>query len=270
MYISTNNSAGWTLLEEFGDASDSWEEAEIDLTPYLGNVVQFGWYYGLFSLESNPRPGWLIDDISVSVTNIIPGTIQISNNIAQANFSLSGPISRNGQGLGVVITNAPSGEYVITFNDVPYYTTPLAQTNVLEANQTLLFQGNYTFVDANTNGISDAWEQAFFGGVSPQRTQTTDTDGDGLSDYAEFIAGSNPTNATSSVILSLPDQQPSGLVQLNWPSTLGHAYRLELSTNAIDWTPLTGWLRATRTNTFQTLPRLTNGPLHLFRLQVRP
>ncbi|HXF09492.1 MAG TPA: S8 family serine peptidase, partial [Desulfuromonadaceae bacterium] len=34
VYISTNNSAGWTLLEEFGDASDSWEEAEIDLTPY--------------------------------------------------------------------------------------------------------------------------------------------------------------------------------------------------------------------------------------------
>ncbi|MEO8428956.1 MAG: choice-of-anchor J domain-containing protein, partial [Verrucomicrobiota bacterium] len=270
VYISTNSSGGWTLLEEFGDASASWEEAEIDLTPYLGNVVQFGWYYGLFSLEGNPRPGWLIDDISVSVTNIMPGTIQISNNIAQANFSLSGPISRNGQGSGVVITNAPSGEYVLTFNDVPYYTTPPAQTNVLEANQTLLFQGNYTIVDANSNGISDAWEQAFFGAVSPQRTQTTDTDGDGLSDYAEFIAGSNPTNATSSVTLSLPAQQSSGLVQLNWPSTLGHAYRLELSTNAIDWTPLTGWLRATRTNTFQTLPRLTNGPLHLFRLQVGP
>ena len=49
------------------------------------------------------------------------------------------------------------------------------------------FQGNYTFVDANTNGISDAWEKEFFGGVSPQRTPTTDTDGDGLSDYANLL-----------------------------------------------------------------------------------
>jgi Bacterial TSP3 repeat len=240
------------------------------LTPYLRRVIRLGWYYGLFSLESNPRPGWLIDDISVTVTNIVPGTIQISNNIAQASFSVTGPISRNGLGLGTTITNAPPGEYLLSFNDVPFYQAPPGQTNVLEPGQIILFQGQYTFADTNSNGISDAWEELFFGEVSPDRTPLTDTDGDGLSDYAEFIAGSNPTNAASSVRLSLPNPQPSGALQLNWLSTVGRAYRIEISTNAIDWSPLTGWVRASRTNTFQALPRYTNAAPYLFRLQIRP
>ena len=59
------------------------------------------------------------------------------------------------------------------------------------------FTGNYTFLDANHNGISDAWEMDYFGSVATNRTQLTDTDHDGMSDYAKFIAGTDPTNPAS-------------------------------------------------------------------------
>ena len=68
---------------------------------------------------------------------------------------------------------------------------------MLAASNTLVLSGNYTFDDTNHNGISDAWEQYYFGKISTSRTQYTDTDGDGMTDYAEFIAVTNPANATS-------------------------------------------------------------------------
>jgi subtilisin family serine protease len=270
VYVSTNNSADWTLVAEFTDVSADWEEADIDLSPFLGRVVRIGWYYGLFSFDSVARPGWLVDDISVTVTNIVPGTILVTNNLAQPTFALSGPISRLGQGTSLSITNAPAGQYVVTFGDVPYYQTPPPQTNTLATGGSIAFSGIYTFADTNRNGISDAWEQQFFGNVSGVHPPATDTDRDGFSDYAEFTAGTDPTNSTSRLAFSLPTQTTGGALRLTWPSVAGHAYRVDLSTNAIDWTPLSDWIRATSASTSFTTPPLTNSVPYLFRLGVRP
>jgi len=270
VYVSTNNSASWDLVQEYNDFTAGWEEAEIDLSPYLGRVVQIGFYYGLLGFDAAPRPGWLLDDISVTVTNIIPGTIQITNNLAQASFTLEGPITRAGNGLSLTLTNAPQGEYVITYDAVPFYQTPAPQTNLLQPTQLLIFHGQYSFTDANTNGIPDAWEQQFFGTVSLDRTANTDTDQDGFSDYEEFMAGTNPTNANSFLWLSDPTPTPSGALRLTWPSAPGHAYRLDRSTNALTWNPVMNWMRATSTNSSQSIPMLTNSEPQLFRLEVRP
>jgi hypothetical protein len=270
VYISTNNSASWTQLDEFSDSSSGWEEAEIDLTPYLGRVVRIGFYYGLLSFDAVPRPGWLLDDILVTVTNFIPGTIEITNNLAQASFTLDGPVTRVGRGLSLILTNAPQGEYVLTFNDVPYFLTPTPQTNVLLPSQRLLFQGFYSFPDVNSNAISDLWELQLFGTVSPDRTPTTDTDQDGFSDFAEFMAGTNPTNPGSLLLLSGPSLTSSGALQFTWPSVPGHAYRLGKSTNTLTWTPIMDWVRATSTNSHQNVVARTNEQIQLFRLEVRP
>ena len=103
------------MLKEYGELSAGWEEEQIDLTPYLGRVVQLGWYYGLFTLEGDARPGWLIDDISVTVSNLVVGTLQVSNNLGQASYTFTGPVSRNGQGWSTTFTNLPSGDYVVRF-----------------------------------------------------------------------------------------------------------------------------------------------------------
>jgi hypothetical protein len=261
-----------TVASLAGYSSDatSWTEETLDLTPYLGHVIYLAWHYVYFSLESAPRPGWLVDDVSVTVGNTVRGTIVITNNLSQAKYTVSGPISETGQGLGLTLSNMPLGQYVVTFDPVPYYQAPAPQTNQVTSATPVVFQGAYTFTDANHNGIADAWEQQYFGGVSPDRTQVTDSDGDGVSDYAEFIGGTNPTNTTSRLELGTPAVQNNGNVHIEWPSVAGYAYRVEGSSDAIIWTPLSDWMRASGNLTSFNWAGSSNNATFLFRLTVRP
>jgi hypothetical protein len=197
------------------------------------------------------------------------GTVQVSNNLAQASFSLTGPIKRNGQGLGANYTNAPSGTYVIRFGDVPYYETPPPQTNDLSGNS-ILFQGTYTFVDRNGNGISDPWEQNYFGVVRPSHPGSTDTDGDGSSDYAEFVAGTDPTNRASTLQLLPPVRLSGGTCRLSWAAVPGRSYRVLTSNDAVSWAPLTAWMRASSSQLSYNLPVSTVGRPLFFRLEAVP
>ncbi|MBU6400900.1 MAG: fibronectin type III domain-containing protein, partial [Verrucomicrobia bacterium] len=270
LFVSTNAGGSWDQLADYTDATAGWQPAEFDLTPYLGQVVWFEWHYEFFAIDTLPRPGWLIDDISITVTNAVLGTLQITNNLAQAQFTIAGPISQTGEGWSLTLSNAPVGSYVVTFGDVPYYQTPPPQTNTLTANSVLAFTGNYTFADTNHNGIPDAWELQYFGTVSPNRTITTDTDGDGMTDYAEFIAGTNPTNALSYLSLDPPERLVNGTLRLDWAAVPGRAYQLQGSTNLLDWNAYSDWTRAATNLGSVTLPTLDPAVPCFFRLEVRP
>jgi hypothetical protein len=267
--ILTNNSATTIPLAQYSDASGDWIEEQIDLTPFLGQIVYIAWHYVLFSIDTGPRPGWLVDDVSITVSTTQKGTVRITNNLAQTTYVLSGPLSLQGKGLGTVITNAAPGQYILEFADVPYYLTPTPQTNTLPPGGTILLQGNYKFPDANTNGISDLWETNYFGTVSPTRTQLTDTDGDGMTDYAEFIAGTNPNDSQSN--LRITDQVQTGsTVRLEWTSTPGRAYCVFGSADGITWSAISAWLQATSTSMSYTLPLSSPGGPYLYRIEVRP
>jgi hypothetical protein len=270
VFVTTNNGALWTQLSQYEDALDAWEPETLDLTPYLGHVIRVGWAYALFSIDAVAHPGWLVDDISITVSNLILGTLRVTNNVAQAAFTIRGPIQRAGQGLAGQFTNAPPGEYAIEFGAVPYYTTPPARNLSLAPGGSLEFQGVYTIDDTNQNAIADAWEQAFLGGVTAGRTGLEDSDADGMADVAEFLAGTNPTNALSALVLAPPRRVTSERMQLSWPSAPGRAYRVHGSGDAQTWQPVSGWIRTTRTNAVYTLPAFTNGAPYLFRIEARP
>jgi hypothetical protein len=152
---------------------------------------------------------------------------------------------------------------------VPYYQTPADQSNVLVSGATVVFQGNYTFIDANTNGMSDAWETNFFGTVSTNRTKFTDSDGDGVSDYKEFMAGTDPTSAASRPQITAITPLGSNSYRLFWTSSSGRGYRVHGSTNLVDWTPVSGWTQATLGTTTFAVPPVT-GPRRFFRVEVQP
>ena len=267
--LLTDNALEPISLGVFSDDVVDWEPVEIDLSAYTGKIVYIAWHYFLFSLDNLPRVGWLVDDVSITVNNIPMGTLVVSNNLWQSVFTLSGPSGRAGNGRWTSITNAAAGQYTIQYSDVPYYMTPPAQTNTLVAGGTITFTGNYTITDSNTNGMPDGWEQANFGNVSPTRTSSTDTDADGLSDYAEYVSGTSPTNNVWALELVPALAAATGNLSLQWPSAPGHAYRVLGSSDVFSWSPVTDWIRASSTVTGTNLPTASSAP-RFFRVEAQP
>ncbi|MDF7822635.1 PKD domain-containing protein [Pontiellaceae bacterium B12227] len=87
-------------------------------------------------------------------------------------------------------------------------------------------------IDANTNGIADHWE------ADKQITDpSADLDGDHSDNRSEFLAGTDPDDATSRLALTAMDEDAStNGFTLHWPSVAGRSYRVEgqpaLTTNA--------------------------------------
>jgi hypothetical protein len=208
---------------------------------------------------------WLVDDVSITVSNLATGTIVVSNNINLAGFTITGAKSYTGKGALATFTNCPSGQYVINYYPVQFYQIPLSQTNYLDANQTIVFTGNYSFSDTNHNNISDEWEQFYFEGSVTN--QFSDSDNDGMSDYAEFIAGTNPLDAKS--LLELQSSRVSkGQVLLIIPTISGRGYKISETRDLFNWSTLYDWFRATNALTTITIPSVTNQMF--YRIEVKP
>jgi hypothetical protein len=71
--IFTNQVSDPAIIGEYVDDSGGWYQEELDLTPYVGNVVNLVWYHTLLTFESAPRVGWMIDDVELTSTPLLPG-----------------------------------------------------------------------------------------------------------------------------------------------------------------------------------------------------
>jgi hypothetical protein len=167
-------------------------------------------------------------------------------------------------------TNATPGNYVITWAEVPWYQTPAPQTNTLTSDGTLVFDGIYTFADANENGISDTWELNYFSSVDPLRTPTTDTDGDGRTDCAEFTAGTDPADPLSFLECFAPERIVAVAPEMAWSSVPTREYRVLGSADAISWTPASAWMWGRAGTTAFRLPAPGPGQPYLFKVEARP
>jgi hypothetical protein len=279
VFISTNRSVppsiNMPLVHEYaGEVADTWQRETLDLTPWVGQTIQVVFYYQGVNL-GDTLYGWTIDD--VGITGVLAnGNISITKNLGQGIWSLSSISSigtvpvKSGSTPSVTLSNMAAGKYMVEFGDVPYYQTPPDQTNTLSVGGSLNFTGNYTFIDANHNGISDAWEQYYFGAVVTNRTQTTDTDHDGMSDFAEFIAGTDPTNAASRFYFNSVAGPSNGLATMQWTTITNRLYQVSTSTNLKSWSAISGWIQASNNPAMTyTATNATRGS-HFYRVQVLP
>lgn len=77
--------------------------------------------------------------------------------------------------------------------------------------------------DADEDGIPDWWEELHFGGVGVAGL-STDSDGDGQSDYDEFIAGMIPTNPSSYFMINDASMPTNGPFVIYWDAATGRVY----------------------------------------------
>jgi len=71
------------------------------------------------------------------------GTINVSTNLDAADFGITGPASYSSSGKAWTKTEAPLGEYTITYDDVAGYITPEPQTETLIKDGVINFIGTY-------------------------------------------------------------------------------------------------------------------------------
>lgn len=83
-------------------------------------------------------------------------------------------------------------------------------------------------VDADDDGMPDAWETAWFGSTGhPQGAADSDWDHDGQSNLHEFLAGTNPTDPSSVFRITSVAPGVGGTLVLQWPSVSGRTYRVQ-------------------------------------------
>ena len=117
---------------------------------------------------------------------------------------------------------------------------------------------------------SDEWRMCFFGSLTNARAQdNADPDGDGMPNWQEYLAGTNPTNALSALQFLNPGFVGGGQnINLSWETAPGRIYLLEssLAVGGNNWTPVNTNLG--NGNVFQVT--LTNHPgsARFYRIQL--
>ncbi|MFC1462786.1 right-handed parallel beta-helix repeat-containing protein [Verrucomicrobiota bacterium] len=92
--------------------------------------------------------------------------------------------------------------------------------------------GAYESPDADGDFVPDDWETIYFGGLDVS-DGVSHQDVDGVCDRDEFVAGTDPTNATSCFAVTDMTSRDGTNVVLTWPSTVGRCYAIRTDTNLV-------------------------------------
>jgi hypothetical protein len=156
----------------------------------------------------------------------------------------------------------------VTIQEVPAVFIQPAQTNLtlLSTDRGRLLEIDLQ-VSLNSSGLlPDAWQLQYFGhlGVDP----SADPDGDGMSNYREYLAGTNPIDAQSRFQIVRVRPDPTGPF-VDWSSVTGKLYTIQRSA------ALEGGFADVQTHIGATAPLntfhdtgLTGAGPHFYRIRV--
>jgi len=73
--------------------------------------------------------------------------------------------------------------------------------------------------DTDGDGLPDQWEARFGDGFLSTMGATSDFDGDGQSDRAEYLAGTDPADAGSHLAVTKVERMANGAIRIHWSSS---------------------------------------------------
>jgi hypothetical protein len=198
--------------------------------------------------NGNYAASWLNSGISGLSSNAVLGTLTVtipSNATANAAYAVHfDHASASPNGLGSFAKTTTTG--LITLAD----------------------RSSSSFND----GIPDSWRLRYFGSIYNLLSQATaDADGDGASNWQEYVAGTDPTDANS--FLNVATHQAAAVQNqdcvVHWPSVNGKTYVIERSPTifAPNWIPVSTNIG---TGTDIEFHDTAGGAVRFYRVQVTP
>jgi len=131
-----------------------------------------------------------------------------------------------------------------------------------------------TTTDSAGDGIPDVWRQTYFGSAASTNGQSCagcDADHDGLSNWQEFLAGTNPTNSAS-VLQIGPITRVGSDIQIGFLSSSGIVYRVEVRADLSEgsWSTLADEIPGTGGTLLFTEPGVATLAERFYRVDVLP
>lgn len=119
---------------------------------------------------------------------------------------------------------------------------------------------------------SDEWKSTFFGSVDDARADATvDADQDGATNSAEYVAGTDPTNANSRPDLDIYRRTGDGAFVVRWATVPGRTYILERSFELVrpSWDAVVAGYRGDG-RVAEQIDGATDHRTRFYRLRIQP
>jgi len=221
---------------------------------------------------SAPMPGAITFTPAPGITGgqVLPGLSANDIICAWSLGSLASPL-QNSNNLGQISFSIPGGaqpgqRYTLQFS----YVDGAPDLNTYY--QLESFPGSVWVMSSAgsaPSSTSDEWKVAFFGSTTNAlAADTADADGDGVPNWKEFMAGTNPTNAASCLQFTSAISD-SGSTTLTWLSAPSKTYAIEAapSINATTWSTLGSVLGD---GTVKQVVEPNTGTVQFYRIRLQP
>jgi hypothetical protein len=164
----------------------------------------------------------------------------------------------------------PAGEQIYTLTADETHVTGDVNTN----NNTSSFAVNL-WIDSDGDGIPDNWMMQYFGHATGQASDLSlaqdDADGDGMSNLAEYLAGTNPKDAHSYLSITGIGVGGTNGVQIRWGSASNKLYSLQRAvalSGGLGFTNIAEHILSTPPENVYLDATATNSPSLFYRVKV--
>lgn len=136
---------------------------------------------------------------------VLPGFAETPPGYEVQGFSIQSNLALFAERIGLAVADvtSPTNPFVRTHylgDGGPLFRDAKARSNLIySAESSKLAVYSFTVLDSDKDGLPDAWELRYFSTLSHSAGE--DTDGDGVSNWGEYLAGMNPAN---------PDENSNG------------------------------------------------------------